>query len=414
MFAHLHCHFFGSYSDSLLDPERVPGYLRDIGQQSIALTDHGVLDYAVPFHRACRAVGIHPVIGCEVYFVEDARRSIERGDNYRNHLVLLARDDRGLANLLGLVNDSWLENSFRQVRGLVDWKLLEKYHRGLIALSGCFWGSLPRKYVTGGIGEAEAEFRRYYEIFGRDFHPELGRHGIEEEEEANRGLIELSRRFGVTPVVTNDSHYQRPEDWEFHDILIKTRFGRATDFTLDSRQYCLKTEREMLDLGFPAEYCRVSEEIARRCRADPAPLAADLTVETTDTLEEKVFASRREVIDGPRALQHVAAVRKIGSPELEGILAPLPGGITMADARRSSPALENWISRHPGTGEAAGKLEGIPRRIVPDRETVIPVPLERLRGRIPLRRAGGSVIASCPRRVLEELGVPLRPAPKPA
>lgn len=409
MFAHLHCHFFGSYSDSLLDPERVAEYLRDAGQRSIALTDHGVVDYAVPFYRSCRAAGIHPVIGCEVYFVDNARHSIERGDTYRNHLVLLAADDRGLANLVRLVNESWLENSFGEVRGLVDWELLEKYHRGLIALSGCFWGSLPRKYVTGGMEEAEAEFRRYYEIFGRDFYPELGRHGIEEEEEANRGLIELARRFGVTPVVTNDAHYRRPEDWEFHDILIKTRFGRATDFALDSREYYLKTEREMLDLGFPPEYCRVSEEIARRCEADPGSLPADFRVEPPDTSAETVFASRREVIDGPRALRHVAAVRKIGAPELEKILDHLPEGITLAAARRSSPALEDWLSRHPGTDQAAEKLEGVPRRIGPDWETVIPVPLDRLRGRLPLRRAGGAVIASCPRRDLEELGVPLRP-----
>ncbi len=410
MFAHLHCHFYGSYSDSLLDPERASEYLKELGQQSIALTDHGVVDYAVPFYRAGRAAGIHPVIGCEVYFVENARRSIERSDPYRNHLVLLAADDQGLANLVRLVNDSWLDNNYGETRGLVDWGLLEKYHQGLIALSGCFWGSIPRKYVTAGIEEAEREFRRYYEIFGRDFYPELGRHGIEEEERANRGLIELSRRFGLTPVVTNDCHYRRPEDWQYHDILIKTRFGSASDFTLDSRRYYLKSEREMLELGFPPEYCEISEEIARRCRVDPASLPVDLAIEPPASAEETVFASRAVVIDARRALRDVSAVLGIAGRELEEILAPLPEGMSLAAARRESPPLSGWLERHPEALPAAEKLEGIPRKIVPDWETVIPIPLERLRRWLPLRRAGGAVIASCPRRVLEDLGVPLRPA----
>ncbi len=410
MFAHLHCHFHGSYSDSLLDPERVPEYLDTLGQRSVALTDHGVVDYAVPFYRACRAAGIHPVIGCEVYFVGNARDSIERGDSYRNHLVLLAADNEGLANLVRLVNGSWLENSFGEARGLVDWELLEKYHRGLIALSGCFWGSLPRKYITDGIAAAEKEFGRYYEIFGRDFYPELGRHGIEEEERANRGLIELSRRFGVAPVVTNDCHYRLPEDWQYHDILIKTRFGSATDFTLDSRQYHLKSEREMLELGFPPEYCGISEEIARRCRVDPASLPVDLEIEPPAAAEETVFASRAVVIDARRALRDVSAVLGLAGRELEEILAPLPEGMSLAAARRESPPLSGWLERHPEALPAAEKLEGIPRKIVPDWETVIPITLERLRSWLPLRRAGGAVIASCPRRVLEDLGVPLRPS----
>lgn len=408
MFAHLHCHFSGSYSDSLLDPEQEPDYLRQLGQRSIALTDHGVVDYAYPFSRSCRSAGLHPVIGCEVYFVDDASESIERSDPYRNHLVLLAADNEGLANLVRLVNASWLENNFGEARGLVDWRLLEKYHRGLIALSGCFWGSLPQKYITAGMEAAEKEFKRYFDIFGRDFHPELGRHGIDDEEKANEGLIALSRRFGVTPVVTNDAHYRRPEDWRFHDILIKTRFGSATDFTLDAREYYLKSERQMLDLGFSPEYCGISEEIARRCRAEPDSLPVDLRIELPEVAGEAVFASRSIIIDGARALRDVAAVRKIGGKELENLLAPLSEGITLAEARRESAPLARWLERNPGTGEAAEKLEGIPRRIAPDWETVIPIPLDRLRGWLPLRRAGGAVIASCPRQVLEDLGVPLR------
>lgn len=410
MFAHLHCHFHGSYSDGLLDPEREPAYLKELGQGSVALTDHGVVDYAVPFSRACRSAGIHPVIGCEVYFVDDARRSIERSDSYRNHLVLLAADDGGLVNLVRLVNDSWLENNFEEARGLVDWRLLEKYHRGLIALSGCFWGSLPQKFITSGMEAAEKEFRRYHEIFGRDFHPELGRHGIPDEEQANRGLIELSRRFGAVPVVTNDCHYRRAEDWRYHDVLIKTRFGYGTDFTLDSRQYYLKSEREMLELGFPPEYCRTSEEIAQSCRVDVNSLPIGLAAAPPASAGETVFAAKAVAIDGPRALRDVAAAWRLEEGELEEILAPIPPGTSLAEARRGSPKLAAWLESRPGVLEAAEKLEGVPRRIVPDYETVIPLPLEKLRQWLPLRRAGGAVIVSCPRAVLDDLGVPRKPA----
>lgn len=208
MFTHLHCHFLGSYSDSALDPERDLAWVKEMGQEAIAITDHGVIDYCYPFYQACRRVGLHPVLGCEVYFVGDARRSIEAKDSYRTHLILLARNNRGFENLIKLVNRSWLDNNFGETRGLVDWNLLEEFHEGLVALSACFWGSLPQKYITGGMAAAEREFAKYYDIFGGDFYLELGRHGIADEEKANEGLIALSKRFGVTPVVTNDSHYR--------------------------------------------------------------------------------------------------------------------------------------------------------------------------------------------------------------
>ncbi len=275
MFTHLHCHLLGSYSDSLLDPDRDLAFIKEMGQEAVAITDHGGIDYCYPFYWACRRVGLHPVIGCEIYFVEDAQKSIEANDSYRNHLILLARDNRGFSNLVKLVNRSWLENNFGETRGLVDWKLLEEFHEGLIALSACFWGSLPQKYITGGMDAAEKEFARYYDIFGGDFYPELGRHGIDDEEKANKGMIALSKRFGVTPVVTNDSHYRRPRDWQFHDIIIKTRFGYATDFELDVRNYYLKSEEEMRALGFPPEYYDTTMEIARRCRVDLDAVSID-------------------------------------------------------------------------------------------------------------------------------------------
>ena len=409
MFTHLHCHFLGSYSDSLLYSDRDLAYNKKMGQEAVAITDHGVIDYCYPFYWACRRVGLHPVIGCEVYFVEDARRSIEANDAYRNHLILLARDNRGFSNLVKLVNRSWLENNFGETRGLVDWKLLEEFHEGLIALSACFWGSLPQKYITGGIEAAEKEFQRYYDIFGSDFYPELGWHGITDEEKANQGLIELSRRFGVTPVVTNDSHYRLARDWRFHDIVIKTRFGYPTDFTLDVRNYYLKSEEEMRVLGFPPEYYDITREIAKLCRVDLDAVPLDLAAEPIRPEEGVVFGNKLVIIDAVRAVRDVTGAWKIRDKKLDDILSAIPAGMNLPDATRSFSPLKKWLDKHPRIREAALRLDGIPRRSRPDFETVIPVGLPRLRDSLPVKRARGEIMAAYPEWVLKKLGVPLTP-----
>lgn len=408
MFAHLHSHFLGSYSDSFLDPDRDLAWVKEMGQDAIAITDHGVIDYCYPFFLACRKVGLHPVLGCEVYFVDDARRSIEASDSYRNHLILLARNNRGFENLVKLLNRSWLENNFGETRGLVDWNLLEEFHEGLIVLSACFWGSLPQKYITGGMAVAEKEFARYYDIFGGDFYPELGRHGIDDEEKANEGLIALSKRFGVTPVVTNDSHYRRSRDWQFHDIIIKTRFGYPTDFELDVRNYYLKSEEEMRALGFPAEYYDTTMEIALRCRVDREVFSLDLGEEGFDPEGTAVFNSKPVIIDAHQALRDVTGPWRIRDRELQVILESLPRGMDIAAAGRESPPLAGWLEENPRVREAAGKLVGIPRRSGPDFSTVIDLPFERIREVIPVRRGRGEIFSSYHPGVLKELGVPLR------
>jgi len=408
MFTHLHCHFLGSYSDSLLDPDRDLARVKDMGQEAIAITDHGVIDYCYPFYQACRRVGLHPVLGCEVYFVDDARRSIEANDSYRTHLILLARDNRGFENLVKLVNRSWLDNNFGETRGLVDWNLLEEFNEGLIALSACFWGSLPQKYITGGMDAAEKEFVKYYDIFGGDFYPELGRHGIDDEEKANEGLIAISKRFGVTPVVTNDSHYPRERDWRFHDIIIKTRFGYATDFELDVRNYYLKSEDEMRDLGFPAEYYDMATEIAQRCRVDREVFSPDLGEGKFDPGGRVVFSSKQVIIDAHQALKDVTGAWKIRGRGLQEIIDSLPRGMDIAQALRESPPLVGWLEENPRVREAADRLVGIPRRSQPDFSTVIDLPFEKIREVIPVRRARGEIMAAYPPAVLKELGLPLK------
>ncbi len=268
MFAHLHCHSRGSFSDSILKIEDAVEKAASDGQPGIALTDHGTLNRSISFITLCRQRGLVPVIGSECYFVESAKNTIKRSDNKRYHLVLLAKDRQGIKNLISIINKSWEENCFMERRGLVDWKLLKKYSSGLICLTGCFWNIVARSGVNSGEDEAEEKFREFYDIFGQDLYAELGRHGVKEEEKSNELLIKLSKKYGVKTLVTNDVHYLNVEDSFVHNCFIRSRFSHLSSFTYDGSGYHLKTISEMRDLGFKKQYLENSLEVLDKCSVD--------------------------------------------------------------------------------------------------------------------------------------------------
>lgn len=264
-FVHLHSHFWGSYSDSALALDEGLDRAAALGQRAMSITDHGELAYIPRFYRAARARGMNPLLGCECYFVEDALDSIARDDSYRNHLVLIAKNAEGYRNLVSLASDAWLDRCFRGNRGTVDWSLLEKYHRGLACSSACFWGSFPLTTIRHGRAAGERELRRYLDIFGADFHPEMSNLGYEEQEISNAAILDLAPRYGLKAVVTNDVHYVHPEDWVAHDIIIKTRFGKVSDFAVTTRTIWLKGLDEMRALGFSDPFLANTAEVAAGC-----------------------------------------------------------------------------------------------------------------------------------------------------
>jgi DNA polymerase-3 subunit alpha len=264
-FAHLHSHFWGSYSDSALALDEGLDRAAALGQRAMAITDHGELAFAPQFHRAARRRGMNPLLGCECYFVDDALDSIARDDPYRNHLVLIAKNAEGYRNLVSLTSDAWLDRCFRGNRGTVDWSLLERYHRGLSCSSACFWGSFPLAIIRRGRAAGERELRRYLDIFGDDFHPEMSNLGYAEQEISNAAILELAPRRGLKAVVTNDVHYLHPEDWVAHDIIVKTRFGKVSDFAVTTRSIWLKGLDEMRALGFPDSFLANTAEVAAGC-----------------------------------------------------------------------------------------------------------------------------------------------------
>lgn len=313
-FAHLHSHFWGSYSDSALALDEGLDRAAVLGQRAMAITDHGELAFAPQFYRAARARGMNPLLGCECYFVEDALDSIARDDAYRNHLVLIAKNTEGYRNLVSLASDAWLDRCFRGNRGTVDWSLLEKYHRGLACSSACFWGSFPLAIIRRGLAAGERELRRYLEIFGRDFHPEMSNLGYAEQKISNAAILDLAPRRGLKAVVTNDVHYVHPEDWVAHDIIVKTRFGKVSDFAVTTRTIWLKGLEEMRALGFPDSLLANTAEVAASCdvRLPPFPFAPPV-LHGSPAADLRALASRcAEAVAGvPRGPRRARLVKRL-------------------------------------------------------------------------------------------------------
>jgi DNA polymerase III subunit alpha len=254
MFAHLHTHTEFSLLDGLSAIPELMDRAQELGQEAIAITDHGVLYGAVQFYKEARARGIKPIIGIEAYVAQGSRHSRQPGDKQPYHLTLLAKNNAGYANLLALSTNSHLEGYYYRPR--MDRELLELHHDGLIALSGCATSEVSRHLLDGRFDAAAATARYYQQLFGEDYYIELQAHGITEHEPLDRGLLRLAAETGIPIVATNDLHYVKPEDAPFQDVLLC--IGTNSTVQQEDRMkmsgepacYYLKSEDEMRAL-FP-------------------------------------------------------------------------------------------------------------------------------------------------------------------
>ncbi|MBI2852224.1 MAG: DNA polymerase III subunit alpha [Chloroflexi bacterium] len=249
MFTHLHVHTEYSLLDGMCRIPQVVARAKELGMDSLAITDHGVMYGAVQFYQAARAAGIKPIIGCEVYVAPGSRLSRNASDKGHNHLILLAKDQTGYRNLLELTTKAHLEGYYYKPR--LDKELLRQHHQGLVALSACIAGEVPQLILQGRLDEARQSALWYKEVFG-DFYFEIQRHPMPELERINRGLISLSEEIGVPLVATNDAHYINREDASAHDLLLcigtnstvqdEKRRRMAGDF------FYIKSHQEMAEL----------------------------------------------------------------------------------------------------------------------------------------------------------------------
>ncbi len=274
-FAHLHVHTEYSLLDGSNKIKECIARVKELGMDSVAITDHGVMYGVIDFYRAAKAAGIRPILGCEVYVAPGSRFDKETGgdreDRY-HHLVLLAENDLGYHNLMKIVSRGFTEGYYYRPR--VDREILERYHEGIIALSACLAGEVQRNILRGMYEEGKAAALRYQEIFGEgNFFLELQDHGMPEQKLVNQGLVRMSKETGIELVATNDVHYTYAEDEKPHDILLCIQTGKKIEdedrMRYEGGQYYIKSEEEMRELfPYAPQALENTERIARRCNVE--------------------------------------------------------------------------------------------------------------------------------------------------
>ena len=272
MFTHLHTHTEYSMLDGI---SRIPDLVyqvRDMGMESLAITDHGNLYGVVDFYSECKEAGIKPIIGCEVYVAHRSRHDRNASERSPYHLVLLAKDNTGYRNLMQLVTRGHLEGFHYRPR--IDWELLEQYHQGLICLSGCASAEVPRLIVDGSMDEARQKVLQYRELFGDGYFLELQRHEhVQQLPAINEGLVRLGGDLDIPLVVTNDSHYVRQHEAPFQDLYIciqtNTTVQDEKRLRMEDDSYYVKTPEEMQQLfSDHPEALRNTQLIADMCHVE--------------------------------------------------------------------------------------------------------------------------------------------------
>ena len=272
-FTHLHLHTEYSLLDGACRIEKLLDKAKEMGQTSVAITDHGVMYGVIDFYKAAKARGIKPIIGCEIYIAKRGMTDKVHGiDNENRHLVLLCKNEVGYRNLVAIVSKAWTDGFYNKPRA--DFDLLRAHSEGLIALSACLAGEIPRALAVGAYDAAKEAAERYLDIFGPgNFYLELQDHGLQDQAYVNPQLIRLSRETGIPLVVTNDCHYIEKEDTKMHHILICIQTNRTIEdedvLEFGSDEFYFKSEEEMRAL-FPdcPEAADNTQVIADQCNLE--------------------------------------------------------------------------------------------------------------------------------------------------
>ena len=304
MFCHLHVHTEYSLLDGMCRIPQLVARAKELGMDSLALTDHGVMYGAIQFYRAAKEAGIKPIIGCEVYVAQDNRFAHNSGTKDTDHLILLAKNYTGYQNLIQLVSKAHLESFYYKPR--LDKELLNQYSKGLIALSACLGGEIPRLILNNRLDEAKQAAQGYRQIFGDDFYLEVMRHPIPELERVNEGLFAISRETGIPLVATNDVHYVKKEDAVTHDILL-----------------CIGTNTTVLDdkrirMAGDFYYFKTPEEIATEFHDIPQAIENTGKIADKCNLElefERLHLPTIELPEGKTAYEYLADLCYQGLPQ---------------------------------------------------------------------------------------------------
>ena len=270
-FVHLHIHSEFSLLDGANRIKDLPVRAKELGMKAMAITDHGVMYGVIDFYKACKKEGIKPIIGCEVYVASRTRFDKEPQDKRYYHLILLAKNNKGYQNLSKLVSLGFTEGYYYKPR--IDLEILEKYHEGIICLSGCLAGSVSQAILNGNIEEAENVAKWHKNVFGEDYYLEIQNNGVKEQVMVNQKLIQIARRLDIPIVATNDAHYLKKEDAYNHEVLLCIQTGkRMTDedrMRFETDELYVKSPEEMSEYfkNFP-DAIENTVKIAEKCNVE--------------------------------------------------------------------------------------------------------------------------------------------------
>ena len=270
-FVHLHIHSEFSLLDGANRIKDLPVRAKELGMKAMAITDHGVMYGVIDFYKACKKEGIKPIIGCEVYVASRTRFDKEPQDKKYYHLILLAKNNKGYQNLSKLVSLGFTEGYYYKPR--IDLEILEKYHEGIICLSGCLAGSVSQAILNGNIEEAENVAKWHHNVFGEDYYLEIQNNGVKEQVMVNQKIIQIARRLDIPIVATNDAHYLKREDAYNHEVLLCIQTGkRMTDedrMRFETDELYVKSPEEMSEYfkNFP-DAIENTVKIAEKCNVE--------------------------------------------------------------------------------------------------------------------------------------------------
>ncbi len=270
-FVHLHIHSEFSLLDGANRIKDLPVRAKELGMKAMAITDHGVMYGVIDFYKACKKEGIKPIIGCEVYVASRTRFDKEAQDKKYYHLILLAKNNKGYQNLSKLVSLGFTEGYYYKPR--IDLEILEKYHEGIICLSGCLAGAVSQAILNGNIEEAENVAKWHHNVFGEDYYLEIQNNGVKEQVMVNQKIIQIARRLNIPIVATNDAHYLKKEDAYNHEVLLCIQTGkRMTDedrMRFETDELYVKSPEEMSEYfkNFP-DAIENTAKIAEKCNVE--------------------------------------------------------------------------------------------------------------------------------------------------
>ena len=369
-FVHLHTHTEYSLLDGSNKIKNYVNRVKELGMNAAAITDHGVMYGVIDFYLAAKDAGINPIIGCEVYVAPNSRfdREVGRGDDRYYHMVLLAENNIGYENLMKIVSIGFTEGFYSRPR--VDFETLEKYHEGLIALSACLAGEIPRYLVRGFYEEAKQVALKYQDCFGKDnFFLELQDHGIADQKKVNYDLVRMSEETGIKLVCTNDIHYTYAEDVESHDVLLCIQTGKKVSdedrMRYDGGQYYVKSEEEMAQVfPYAREALENTQKIADRCHVEIAfgdykipkyevpkgfASAKEFLAHLCDKGFEEKYKNNLEYTDEDRKKIYADMEYELGIIEEMGFIEYI---LIVWDYINWSRTHDCWVG--PGRGSAAG------------------------------------------------------------